>query len=67
MLRKKYSARTINAKYRFYKYSNRNTELEINRSNQVWLSDITDIRRVNGFCYIGLVTDLYIQGKLWGI
>jgi putative transposase len=56
-LRRKYSARTTNSYHRFYKYSNRIKELEINRSNQVWASDITYIRTLNGFCYLALITD----------
>ena len=27
--------------------------------NQVWVSDITYIRTVNGFCYLALITDMY--------
>lgn len=31
--------------------------LELNRRNQVWVSDITYIRTVEGFMYLGLITD----------
>ena len=31
----------------------------MNRSNQVWESDITHIRTLNGFCYLVLITDMY--------
>jgi putative transposase len=58
-LRKKYSARTTNSYHRFYKYSNRIKDIEINRSNQVWASDITYIRTLNGFCYLALITDTH--------
>jgi transposase InsO family protein len=58
-LRKKYSARTTNSYHRFYKYSNIIKDVEINRSNQVWVSDITYIRTVKGFCYLALITDMY--------
>jgi len=58
-LRKRYSARTTNSYHRFYKYSNSIKGLEINRSNQVWASDITYIRTLNGFCYLALITDMY--------
>lgn len=27
--------------------------------NQVWVSDITYIRTINGFCYLALITDMY--------
>ena len=58
-LRKKYSARTTNSYHRFYKYSNSIKQLEINKPNQVWASDITYIRTLNGFCYLALITDMY--------
>jgi len=58
-LRKKYSCRTTNSYHRFYKYSNIIKDLEVNRPNQVWVSDITYIRTVKGFCYLALITDMY--------
>jgi len=58
-LRKKYSARTTNSYHRFYKYNNSIKQLEINKPNQVWASDITYIRTLNGFCYLALITDMY--------
>lgn len=58
-LRKKYSARTTNSYHRFYKYNNIIKDVEVTRSNQVWVSDITYIRTVKGFCYLALITDMY--------
>jgi len=58
-LRKKYSARTTNSYHRFYKYNNIIKDIELNRPNQVWASDITYIRTVKGFCYLALITDMY--------
>ena len=58
-LRKKYSCRTTNSYHRFYKYSNIIKDIEVNRPNQVWVSDITYIRTVKGFCYLSLITDMY--------
>jgi len=58
-LRKKYSARTTNSYHRFYKYKNIIKDIEVNRPNQVWVSDITYIRTLNGFCYLALITDMY--------
>lgn len=58
-LRKKYSARTTNSYHRFYKYKNIIKEVEVNKPNQVWASDITYIRTVKGFCYLALITDMY--------
>lgn len=58
-LRKKYSSRTTNSYHRFYKYNNIIKDLEVTRPNQVWVSDITYIRTVKGFCYLALITDMY--------
>jgi transposase InsO family protein len=58
-LRRKYSARTTNSYHRFYKYGNIIKNVEINRPNHVWASDITYIRTVKGFCYLALITDMY--------
>ena len=58
-LRKKYSARTTNSYHRFYKYNNIIKDIDVNKSNQVWVSDITYIRTVKGFCYLALITDMY--------
>lgn len=57
--RKKYSSRTTNSLHRFYKYKNIIKDLEVIRSNQVWVSDITYIRTIKGFCYLALITDMY--------
>ena len=58
-LRKKYSTKTTNSIHRFHKYNNIIKELKVNRANQVWVSDITYIRTVKGFCYLALVTDMH--------
>lgn len=58
-LRKKYSSRTTNSLHRFYKYNNIIKDIEVTRPNQVWVSDITYIRTVKGFCYLALITDAY--------
>lgn len=58
-LRKKYSSRTTNSLHRFYKYKNIIKDVEITRPNQVWVSDITYIRTLKGFCYLALITDAY--------
>lgn len=56
---KKASARTTHSYHRFYKYNNLIKDLKIKRPNQVWVSDITYIRTITGFCYLALITDLY--------
>jgi len=58
-IRKKYSARTTNSYHRFHKYNNIIKDLEVTRSNQVWVSDITYIRTIKGFCYLALITGMY--------
>ena len=58
-LRRKTSARITNSYHRFYKYSNIIKDLEVTRSNQVWVSNITYIRTIKGFCYLALITDMY--------
>ncbi|WP_100925523.1 IS3 family transposase [Tenacibaculum sp. SZ-18] len=57
--RKKPSYRTTNSFHRFYKYKNIIKDVLVDRPNQVWVSDITYIRTVKGFCYLALITDLY--------
>jgi putative transposase len=57
--RKKASFKTTNSYHHFHKYNNLIKDLEITRPNQVWVSDITYIRTVKGFCYLALITDLY--------
>ena len=58
-LRKKTSARTTNSYHRFYKYNNIIRDMKITRANQVWVSDITYIRTLKGFCYLALITDMH--------
>ena len=57
--RKKYNSRTTNSLHRFYKYKNIIKDVEVTRSNQVWVSDITYIRTLKGFCYLALITDVH--------
>ena len=57
--RKKYTTRTTNSLHRFYKYKNIIKDTQITKSNQVWVSDITYIRTIKGFCYLALITDMY--------
>ncbi|MFD2834073.1 MULTISPECIES: IS3 family transposase [Christiangramia] len=58
-LRKKYCTKTTNSMHRFHKYKNIIKELKVSRANQVWVSDITYIRTVKGFCYLALITDMH--------
>jgi len=56
--RKKY-VRTTQSHHRFRIYTNLIKDIEINRTNQVYVSDITYIDTLEGFCYLALITDAY--------
>ena len=57
--RKKASCKTTDSYHRFHKYKNLVKDMAVNAPNQVWVSDITYIRTLNGFCYLALITDMY--------
>lgn len=57
--RKKASCKTTDSYHRFHKYNNLVKDMEVTRPNQVWVSDITYIRTIKGFCYLALITDMY--------
>lgn len=50
---------TTDSKHWMRKYSNLITELQILNPEQLWVSDITYIRFINGFVYLSLITDAY--------
>ena len=52
-------ARTTNSNHAFRVYQNEISALNIKRPNQVWVSDITYVRTMQGFCYVSLITDLF--------
>lgn len=56
---------TTNSHHRFKKHQNLILDLEINRPNQVWVSDITYIGKREKPCYLSLVTDAYSK-KIMG-
>jgi putative transposase len=57
--RKKASCKTTDSYHHFHKYNNLVKDIKVTKPNQVWVSDITYIRTVKGFCYLALITDLY--------
>jgi len=57
--RKKASCKTTDSYHRFHKYKNLVKDMDVTAPNQVWVSDITYIRTVSGFCYLALITDMY--------
>lgn len=56
---KKTTCRTTFSHHRFYTYRNLVKNMTVTGPNQVWVSDITYIRTVSGFCYLALITDMY--------
>ena len=50
---------TTNSHHRFRKHQNKILDLEINRPDQVWVSDITYIGKRDKPCYLSIVTDAY--------
>ena len=57
--RKKASCKTTDSYHRFHKYKNLVKDMTVDAPNQVWVSDITYIRTINGFCYLALITDMF--------
>lgn len=50
---------TTNSHHRFRKYRNQLLDLQINKPEQVWVSDITYIGKREKPCYLSLITDAY--------
>ena len=50
---------TTESDHPFFKYKNLIKNMLITRPDLVWVSDITYIRLINGFCYLSLVTDAF--------
>lgn len=57
--RKRRNPNTTKSKHTLPTYSNKIKGIQINRADQVWVSDITFVRTSQGFMYLSLVTDLY--------
>ena len=56
---RKRKAITTDSRHWMHKYNNLIKEMEINRPEQVWVSDITYIRLLSQWGYLSLVTDAY--------
>lgn len=50
---------TTDSRHWMHKYPNLVKDLDVNRPEQVWVSDITYIRLVNQWGYLSLITDVY--------
>jgi len=57
--RRKRYIQTTNSKHWLKKYPNLIKGLAIDRSERLWVSDITYIRTDEGFCYLTMITDAY--------
>jgi len=57
--RKRKRINTTDSNHPFRKYPNLIRELQVLRSNHLWVSDITYISLADCFCYLCLVTDAY--------
>ncbi len=56
---------TTNSHHHFRKHQNQVLDLQINRPEQVWVSDITYIGKREKPCYLSLITDAYSK-KIMG-
>lgn len=50
---------TTQSNHRFWVYSNLIKQMNLTGPNQLWVSDITYLRTLEGFCYLALITDAY--------
>lgn len=57
--RRKRGPQTTDSRHRLNKYGNLIRDLELTRPNQVYVSDITYVETLLGFCYLALITDAY--------
>jgi transposase InsO family protein len=57
--KRRYRVRTTYSNHWLRKYPNLIRDFTANRSNQLWVSDITYINTLEGFGYLSLVTDAY--------
>jgi transposase InsO family protein len=57
--RRKKFIHTTNSHHRFHKYGSLLKDFTPTGPNQVWVSDITYIRKTRGFCFLALITDAY--------
>lgn len=57
--RRRNAKQTTDSRHRLNKYGNLIREVELTRPNQVYVSDITYVETLLGFCYLALITDAY--------
>jgi len=57
--RKRWYVHTTQSHHRFWVHENLTNELTVNKPNQLWVSDITYLKTLDGFCYLALITDAH--------
>jgi len=50
---------TTQSNHRFWVHENLTQQITLTKPNQLWVSDITYLRTIKGFCYLALITDAY--------
>lgn len=58
-LKKRRSYRTTNSYHRYHKWKNIAKDMVLTRPNELWVSDITYIKLVDGVVYLHLITDAF--------
>ncbi len=56
---------TTDSKHQFYKYDNKAKDLTLTKPEQLWVSDITYIKSIEGNLYLSLITDAWSR-KIMG-
>jgi putative transposase len=56
---KRWYVHTTQSNHRFWVHDNLAQDLAVSKPNQLWVSDITYLRTMKGFCYLALITDAY--------
>jgi len=51
--------RTTQSNHRFWIHDNLTKNLALTKPYQLWVSDLTYLRTLEGFCYLALITDAY--------
>lgn len=65
ILKKRKYIQTTNSKHWMKKYPNKVRNINLNRPEELWVSDITYIRTEEGFGYLALITDAFSR-KIMG-
>lgn len=65
MRRRKRMVKTTNSHHWLKKYPNLTIDMALSAADQLWVSDITYIRTLQGFNYLSLITDAYSR-KIMG-